>query len=92
MLRCYVSFNRLRQAGVNSPEKWGKGTGWQAGSGSGSGSGRVVRQAGSKTGHARVKNRRARKRETGEKQELRQTAGWLEQTRQTGTDIEKTQV
>ena len=40
-----------------------KGIGWPAGSGAG----RVVRQAGTETGQARVKTRKARKRETGEK-------------------------
>jgi hypothetical protein len=44
-------------------QRWGKVTGRQAGSGAEAG--RVVRQAGSESGKAKVKSRSARKRETG---------------------------
>jgi hypothetical protein len=43
-------------------QRWGKGTGWQAGSGAG----RVVRRVGTGSGQARVKNQEDEKRETGE--------------------------
>jgi hypothetical protein len=45
---------RVRQRSVI--QRWGKGTGRQAGSGSGAG--RVVRQVGTETGQAGVKTRR----------------------------------
>ena len=44
-------------------QRWSSGTGRQAGSGAGRGN----RQTGSESGQARVKTRRARKRETGKR-------------------------
>ena len=67
------------QASVHSQGRVQNGTGWQAGSRSGAG--RVVRQVGSESGQARVKTRRARKRETGKKQELREKPWLTWQTR-----------
>jgi hypothetical protein len=52
----------------------------------------VVRLVGTGSGQARVKNQEDEKRETGEKQELTQNAGWLGKQDKLATDKQRTQV
>jgi hypothetical protein len=84
--RCRQAQGQGRQRSII--QRWGKGTGRQAGSGAG----RVVRQAGSESEQARLKTRRVRKRETWKSRSWNTNAGWLDKQGELATDKQRTQV